>query len=411
MLTAKAVERTKTPGRYRCGLVRGLYLQISDGRARSWVLRYELRGQEHMMGLGPAAEFSLKQARERALAARRLLADGVDPLATKQANRQASKLAAARRLCFAEAAQHYFDQHAERWRNARSRDEFLSTLKAHVFPTLGAMDVASIDTRDVLRALEPIWKTKVVTADRVRSRIEQVIDWCIVRGHRPPGTNPAKWKGHLSEVLPPPRKLAPIEYHAAMDYRLVPQFMVELRKDQAGAARALEFLILTAVRTSEAVGARWDEIDFDLMTWTVPAVRMKGHREHRVPLSPACIELLRKLPRQDGNPFVFIGRYAGTCLNRMATRWVMDRLDQNGVATVHGFRSSFSDWAHERTAHSAHTIEISLAHTVGSEVERAYRRTDMIAKRRQLMEQWAKFCLSPPATASGDVVALRWGGR
>jgi len=375
------------------------------------VLRYELRGQEHMMGLGPAAEFSLKQARERALAARRLLADGVDPLATKQANRQASKLAAARRLCFAEAAQHYFDQHAERWRNARSRDEFLSTLKAHVFPTLGAMDVASIDTRDVLRALEPIWKTKVVTADRVRSRIEQVIDWCIVRGHRPPGTNPAKWKGHLSEVLPPPRKLAPIEYHAAMDYRLVPQFMVELRKDQAGAARALEFLILTAVRTSEAVGARWDEIDFDLMTWTVPAVRMKGHREHRVPLSPACIELLRKLPRQDGNPFVFIGRYAGTCLNRMATRWVMDRLDQNGVATVHGFRSSFSDWAHERTAHSAHTIEISLAHTVGSEVERAYRRTDMIAKRRQLMEQWAKFCLSPPATASGDVVALRWGGR
>ena len=413
MLTAKAVERTKTPGRYRCGLVRGLYLQISDGRARSWVLRYELRGQEHMMGLGPAAEFSLKQARERALAARRLLADGVDPLATKQANRQASKLAAARRLSFAEAAQHYFDQHAERWRNARSRDEFLSTLKAHVFPTLGAMDVASIDTRDVLRALEPIWKTKAVTADRVRSRIEQVIDWCIVRGHRPPGTNPAKWKGHLSEVLPPPRKLAPIEYHAAMDYRLVPQFMVELRKDQAGAARALEFLILTAVRTSEAVGARWDEIDFDLMTWTVPAVRMKGHREHRVPLSPACIELLRKLPRQDGNPFVFIGRYAGTCLNRMATRWVMEALGQTGVTTVHGFRSSFRDWAGETTAFAHDICEAALAHSRGDATVQAYARGDLFDKRRKLMEAWAKYCMSPPAKvgkAGGDVVSLR-GGR
>ena len=195
-----------------------------------------------------------------------------------------------------------------------------------------------------------------------------------------------------------------------MDYRLVPQFMVELRKDQAGAARALEFLILTAVRTSEAVGARWDEIDFDLMTWTVPAVRMKGHREHRVPLSPACIELLRKLPRQDGNPFVFIGRRVGTGLDRMALRWVMDRLGQNGVTTTHGFRSSFSDWCHEQTAHSAHTIEISLAHNVGTEVERAYRRTDMIAKRRQLMEQWSKYCISPPAKVGGDVVSLR-GGR
>jgi len=410
MLTAKKVERTKTPGRYRCGLVKGLYLQISEAGARSWVLRYELRGQEHMMGLGSAAEFSLKQARERALEARRLLADGVDPLATKQANRQASKLAAARRLNFAEAAQRYFDQHAGRWRNARARDEFLSTLKAHAYPVLGAMDVASIDTRDVLRALEPIWKTKAVTADRVRSRIEQIIDWCIVRGHRPPGTNPARWKNHLSEVLPPPRQLAPIIHHKAMAYRDVPTFMVELRKDPGGAARALEFLILTAVRTSEAVGARWDEIDFDSKTWTIPAQRMKGHREHRVPLSPACIELLCKLPRQDGNPFVFIGRRVGAGLDRMALRWVMDRLGQNGLTTTHGFRSSFSDWCHEQTAHSAHTIEISLAHNVGTEVERAYRRTDMIAKRRRLMEEWSRYCMGPPSKVSGEVVSLR-GGR
>jgi integrase len=272
------------------------------------------------------------------------------------------------------------------------------------------MDVASIDTRDVLRALEPIWKTKAVTADRVRSRIEQIIDWCIVRGHRPPGTNPARWKNHLSEVLPPPRQLAPIIHHKAMDFRLVPEFVVRLRVDDTVGARALEFLILTAARTGEVVGARWDEIDFDSKTWIVPGQRMKGHREHRVPLSPACIELLGKLPRQDGNPFVFIGRRTGTGLDRMALRWVMDRLGQNGVTTTHGFRSSFSNFSHERTSHSAHTIEISLSHNVGTEVERAYRRTDMIAKRRQLMEQWAKYCSMPPTKVSGDVVALR-GGR
>jgi integrase len=413
MLTAKKVERTKVPGRYRCGLVKGLYLQIGEGEAKSWVLRYELRGREHMMGLGSAADFSLKEARERARAARQLLADRINPLDGRRAQEEASRLAEAHKLSFGEAAQRYFDPHEKRWRNARSRDEFLSTLKAHAFGVLGDMDVASIDTRDVLRALEPIWKTKAVTADRVRSRVEQVIDWAIVRGHRPPGTNPARWKGHLSEVLPPPRKVAPIKHHAAMDYREVPAFMVELRKEQGSSARALEFLILVAARTGEVVGAQWSEIDFDSKTWIVPAQRMKGHREHRVPLSPACIELLRRLPRQDGNPFVFIGRRAGTGLNRMALRWVMDRLGQSGVAVTHGFRSSFSNFSHEQTAHSARTIEISLAHNVGTEVERAYRRTDMISKRRQLMEQWAKFCSPPPSKvgkAGGEVVSLR-GGR
>jgi integrase len=195
-----------------------------------------------------------------------------------------------------------------------------------------------------------------------------------------------------------------------MDYRQVPQFMAQVRADGTVTARALEFLVLCAARSAEVLGAQWSEIDFDSKTWIVPAQRMKGHREHRVPLSSAAVDLLRQLPRQDGNPNVFIGRRVGAGLGRMALRWVMERLGQAGVTTVHGFRSSFSDWAHERTAHTAHTIEISLAHNVGTEVERAYRRTDLISRRRELMEQWAKFCSLPPAKVSGDVVSLR-GGR
>jgi len=406
MLTAKKVERAKQPGRYHCGLIRGLYLQVTASGAKSWVLRYQLRGQERWMGLGSAADFSLREARERARAARQLLADRIDPLAGKRAAEEAAKLAEARKLTFREAAERYFNQHASKWRSAKHREAFLSTLKAHVFAVIGDMDVAAIDTRDVLRAIEPHWTTKAVTIDRTRNRIEQVLDWCVVRGHRPPGTNPARWKGHLDQVLPAPRKLAPVEHHAAMDYRQLPAFMTQVRADDNVAARALEFLIHTAARTGEALGARWSEIDLTDKTWTVPAARMKGGREHRVPLTKPVLDLLSKLPRQSGNHLVFIGR-AGGGLSHSALPWVMDRLGVSGVTTIHGFRSSFSNWCHEQTAHSAHTIEISLAHNVGTEVERAYRRTDMIAKRRQLMEQWSKFCSMPPTKVSGVVVPLR----
>ena len=411
MLTAKKVERTNKPGRYRCGLVRGLLLQISEGGTKSWVLRFELNGRERWMGLGSASEFSLKQARKRALAARHQLADGVDPLATKRANKQAARLAEARRLTFAEAAQRYFDQHEAKWRNANHRNVFLSTLKAHIFPTLGAMDVASIDTQDVLRALEPIWKTKSITADRTRSRIEAILDWAVIRGHRPEGTNPARWKGRLDQVLPAARKLAPVEHHNAMDHQQLPQFMVRLRQQDGVAARALEFLILTAARTGEVLGAQWSEIDFDSKTWIVPAQRMKGHREHRVPLSPAALDLLRKLSRESG--LVFVGRYPGTRLSKMSLPWVMEALGQTGVTTVHGFRSSFRDWAGETTAFAHDICEAALAHSRGDATVQAYARGDLFDKRRKLMEAWAKYCMSPPAKvgkAGGDVVSLR-GGR
>jgi integrase len=408
MLSAKKVERATKPGRYPCGLIKGLSLQVTASGAKSWVLRYQLRGDERWLGLGSAADFSLKEARERARAARQLLADGIDPLEQKRAAKSAAKLAAARKVTFAEAAQRYFTQHESKWRNASHRDAFLGTLKAHVFPVIGGIDVAAVDTTDVLRALEPIWPTMTVTADRIRSRIELVLDWAVVRGHRPAGMNPAKWKGHLSEVLPAPRKVAPIVHHAAMDYRQLPAFIAALHERERGnvAALALEFLILTAARTGEVIGATWDEIDFVDNVWTVPAARMKGHREHRVPLSSAAIELLRKLPRVDGNPFVFISPRPGVGLSRMAMTYVMERMGQTNVTTIHGLRSTFRDWAGETTAFAHEVCEAALAHVRGDQTVRAYARGDLFTKRRQLMEQWAKFCASPLKAVVGNVVPM-----
>jgi integrase len=400
MLTAKQVERIKSPGRHACGLVKGLYLQVSEAGAKSWVLRYQLHRREHMLGLGSAADFSLKEVRERARAARQLLADKTDPLVGKRAAAEAAKAAEARKLSFREAAERYFDQHAERWRPSH-RELFLTTLRAHAFPTLGTMDVSAIETADVLRALEPIWKLKTITADRTRGRIAQVIDWCVVRGHRPPGTNPAKWEGHLDQVLPPPRQLAPIIHHNAMSYREVPAFMGALRARDTVPARALEFLVLTSARSSEVLGARWDEVDFVAKAWTVPASRMKSKREHRVPLSSAAIELLKKLPH-DGE-YVF----PGIANRRMCLTYLMQILGQAGKASIHGFRSSFRDWAGEATAFSPDVCEAALAHIRGDKSVQAYARGDLFDKRRKLMQAWSEYCTSPPAKVSGDVVTLR----
>jgi integrase len=410
-LTAKKVERTKTPGRYRDSGgegVKGLLLQITHKGAKSWVLRYELNGHERMMGLGSAFEFSLAQARERARAARRLLADGVDPLTSRNAERDAARLAEERKLTFKEATQKYFNQHESKWRSARHREQFANSLRDYAFPVLGNMDVATIATSDVLRAVEPIWKSKAITADRVRSRIEQVLDWAVVRGHRPPGTNAARWRGHLDQVLPAPSKLAPTVHHPAMDYRELPAFVRELRAKENVAARALEFLILTAARTGEVMGARWDEIDFQARTWTVPGNRMKKGKEHRVPLSEAALALLKALPREKGNPHLFVGSRDAAAQNRRVLLRVLGAMGQDEV-TVHGFRSSFRDWAGETTAFAHDICEAALGHVRGDATVVAYARGDLFEKRRKLMEGWSKHCAAPPALKrkGGNVVALR----
>ena len=407
MLTAKRVERVRTPGRYHDG--HGLYLQVVNANNKSWLLRYERNGRERWYGLGPVHTFSLKEARERARAARQLLHDGIDPIDHRKAQRAALAAAKAKAITFAEAAQRYFDQHEGKWRNAKHRQQFLSTLKTYAYPVLGNIAMSDIDTPAVLRAIEPIWLEKTETASRVRGRIKSVLDWATVRGYRQ-GDNPARWKGHLAEVLPARSQVAKPVHHAAMPYRDVPAFMTELREREGTAARALEFTIHTAARTGEVMGARWGEIDFDNKVWTVPAGRMKGGREHRVALPDRTVELLRELPAEDGNSFVFVGPRPGAGLSNMAMAKVLDRMGRGDV-TVHGFRSTFMDWAHEQTAFPKVVIDMALAHVVGDKSEAAYRRGDLLAKRRQLAEAWAKFCTLPLVQKTGKVVVPLRGRR
>ncbi len=385
-LTEKRVAQLKEPGRYGDG--HGLYLQVLSPTNRSWLFRFERAGRERWMGLGALHVFSLKEARERARRVKQLLADGTDPLEARAAERAQRALKSARTITFEAAARQYFDAHERQWRNEKHRAQFLSTLQAYAFPKIGALPVAAIDTGLVLKVIEPIWQDKTETANRVRGRIESVLDWATVRGYRT-GDNPARWRGHLSEVLPAREKIQKTVHHAALPFAELPEFMAALDQREGIAARALELTILTAARTGETIGATWDEIDLKEKSWTVPAGRIKGGREHRVPLSERALEVLRALPREKDNPFVFIGPRKGG-LSNMAMAATLGRMGRNDV-TIHGFRSTFRDWAAERTNYPNHVVEMALAHVVGDKVEAAYRRGDLFAKRVRLMAEWAKY--------------------
>jgi integrase len=356
------------------------------------------------MGLGPFHTVGLADARERARTARRLLLDGIDPLEARAVDRAAKALEAAKVLTFETAVSQYYVAHEASWSSAKHRRFFLNSLRTYVLPKIGALPVGAIDTGMVLRCVEPIWSTKAITANRLRAWVEAVLDWCAVRGFRS-GDNPARWRGHLSEVLPAPAKVARTTHHVALPAAELPEFMAELAAQEGVPARALEFLILTAARTAEAQRARWDEIDLAAKVWIIPAERMKASREHRVPLTDRVCDLLRALPREGA--YLFVGVKARDHIGPLAMWKVLRRLRPDVV--VHGFRSTFSDWAHENTAHGNHVIELSLAHTVGSGVERAYRRGDLFDKRRRLMETWSAYC-STPRCASGEVVSLRGRG-
>jgi integrase len=387
-----------------------LYLQVPEPGKKaprknraSWLLRYERDGVERYMGLGPLHTVGLEEARERARQARLLLLDGVDPIEDRKAKQAERALAQARALTFEDAARQYFDQHEKKWRNPKHRAQFVSTLRDYAFPKIGKLSVAAIDTGLVLKCLEPIWPTKTETASRVRGRIEAVLDWATVRKYRQ-GENPARWVGNLEHVLPAPGSIARPKHHAALPFVELPALTEKLAARTGTAARALEFTILTAARTGETIGATWSEIDLKTRTWTVPANRIKGGKEHRVPLSDAAMKVLESLPREQGNNFVFIGPSAGAGLSNMAMAQVLRRTGR-GDTTVHGFRSTFMDWAHERTAYPKVVIDMALAHTVGDKVEAAYRRGDLFDKRRKLMAEWATFATSPPP--AGEVVSLR----
>jgi integrase len=328
-----------------------------------------------------------------------LRTEGVDPLQRRAAMRAQAAVDAAKGITFQECAESYIAAHASTWKNAKHREQWPSTLVAYAYPVFGKLPVAAVDTALVTKALEPIWNDKPETAGRVRGRVEAVLDWAKVRGYRA-GDNPARWRGHLKILLPGHRR---VRHHPALPYSEIPALVAELRQREAAGAGALEFLILTAARTAEAIGARWDEITGDV--WVVPAARMKGGREHRVPLSQRALEILAARPR--AGDFVFTMR-GGRPLGDNALWSTLRRMGRSNVTTVHGLRSSFRDWAAERTNFPGDVVEMALAHKITSSVEAAYRRGDLLDKRRRLMAAWAEYVLQP---AAAGVVPIRGAGN
>jgi integrase len=377
------------------------------------VFRFQIEGKRRDMGLGPYPDITLARAREKAAVHRAQSREGADPIAVKRAERQAQLLAEAKGRTFREVAEEYIARNEAGWRNAKHRQQWRNTLATYAYPRIGDLPVNAVDAGLVVQVLDPIWAEKPETASRVRGRIEAVLDAATVRGYRQ-GPNPAQWKGNLSHILPARAKVRRVKHHAALSFYELPEFLTALGERPGMAARALEFVIYTAARTGEALGATWGEIDPEGKLWTIPAARMKAGREHRVPLSVAALDVLNRVRslalmtdgKPDPAPPVFPGPRRALPMSNMTMLMLLRRM---GLAdlTPHGFRSSFSDWAAERTAYPREVVEMALAHAIGNKVEAAYRRGDLFDKRRQLMEAWGKFCTGP--TARGDVVPMRAG--
>jgi integrase len=346
-----------------------------------------------------------EEARTAAGKARRLVLEGIDPIEARRTQREARMIAEAKRLTFAQCVDRYLDAHADGWRNPKHRAQWRATLKTYAGKVLGPLDVAAVDTGLVLRVLEPIWKSKTETASRLRGRIESVLDWATVHRLRQ-GPNPAQWKGHLDKLLAAPTKVSKVRHHPALPFAEVGAFMGELREQLGIGAAALEFTVLCAARTGEVRGATWAEFDLDAHVWTIPADRMKAQREHRVPLSAAARAVLKKMDESRLGEFVFPGAKEGRPLSDMSLTAVLRRMKRDGI-TVHGFRSTFRDWAAEQTGYPQHLIEMALAHTIANKTEAAYRRGDLLDKRARLMAEWARYCAKP--LKAGDVVPIKRG--
>ena len=376
-LTARKVETAKA-GKYGDG--GGLQLAVAPTGAKKWVLRFLYQGKAREMGLGSYPEVGLAEAREKALAGRRLARSGVDPI---QARKKGEDVPT-----FGEIADEIADQLAEGFRNEKHKAQWRMTLTVYAEP-LRAKPIDKIETADVLAVLQPIWQKKPETASRLRGRIERVLNAAKAKGYRT-GENPAAWRGHLENLLPRQQKLAR-GHHAAMPYRDIPAFVARLQERQAVAALALEFAILTATRSGEVLGARWQEIDLDEKVWTVPRGRTKAAREHRVPLSSRAAAIIEKMNEARTGDYVFPGQTANRPLSVMAMEMVLRRM---GIeeATVHGFRSGFRDFAGNETIFPREIAEHALAHVIGDKAEQAYRRSDALARRRELMDAWANFC-------------------
>ncbi len=385
-LTAMAVSRLKDDGAYAVGGVPGLQLQIL-GASRVWVLRFVLHDKRRRMGLGSYPAVSLAEAREQARLARSQIRAGIDPIEQRSSARETVVAAAAKSLTFAQAAEKFIAAHEDGWSNAKHRLQWVSTLGTYANPVIGQLPVAAIEQRHILQILDPIWRTKTETASRLRGRIEQVLNWAKVQGLRE-GPNPARWRDHLDLLLPAPEKVSPVKHLAAVPLAEARQVWQSIRDSGGMGALALQLQILTAGRSGEARGARWSELDLVNAVWVIPKERMKAKREHRIPLPRQAVELLQQQPRIDDSDLVFPSS-RNTPLSDMTLTAVMRRLKRSEVP--HGWRSTFRDWVGDCTEYPSELAEIALAHAVGSKVEQAYRRGDMLEKRRSMMQEWADF--------------------
>ena len=402
-LTPLAVKNAK-PGRHADG--GGLHLLVKESGARSWVYRFMLNGKSRDIGLGTAGPdgISLADARDARDALRLKVKSGIDPLEERQreaaealATAQAAQVAG---ITFKAVAETYIGANEGSWRNDKHRQQWKNTLATYVYPVIGELPVAEVGTAHVLQILEPIWKAKAETASRVRGRMETILDAAKARGYRD-GENPARWRGHIAQILPVRSRLTR-GHHKALPYDAIPAFVGALHQREAVAALALEFTILTAARTGEVIGAKWDEVDLDKAIWTIPASRMKAGKEHRVPLSPRAVEIL-KATQGLRKEWLFPANKGGS-MSGMAMSMLLRRMKVD--VTVHGFRSGFRDWSAECTGYAHEVAEMALAHTIENKVERAYRRGDLFDKRRRLMDDWATYCATIPA-AGVNVTPIR----
>ena len=398
-LSAVEVAKAKGPAVLHDG--GGLYLRVSRTATKSWVFRFQRDGRRRDMGLGPYPDISLAEARAKASSHRKQVHDGIDPLDAKETQRRAERIFLAKDRTFREVAEEFISRNQTSWRNAKHRQQWRNTLQAYVYPVLGDFPVAEIDTGLVVQVLDPIWTEKPETASRVRGRIETVLDAATVRGFRT-GSEPGTMEGQSGSYSASAGKVRRVKHHAALPFDDMPEFLAEVRRRPGIAARALEFTILTAARTAEVLGACWREIDWAAKVWTIPGERMKAGREHRVPLTEEALRVLETVRPlallRNGEPDpaapLFPGPRRALPLSNMTMLMLLRRMKRKDV-TTHGFRSTFSDWAAERTAYPREVVEMALAHAIESKVEAAYRRGDLFAKRRGLMVDWAEFCSTP----------------
>ena len=389
-LSARKAE-TAGPGRHGDG--RGLFLYVKPSGSRSWVLRYQVQGRRRDLGLGAYPEISLAMARERAAEARRLIAMGDDPITRRQM---------AKPKTFKAAALELIESKRPGWKNAKHAAQWTSTLETYVFPKIGQVQAAKVETADVIGVLTPIWSDKPETANRVRQRIEAVLDYASALGVRA-GDNSARWRGHLDHLLPKPTKVRAVKHHPALPHDEIADFLADLATRPGIAARALRFTILTAARSGETRGMTWGEVDLDRRVWTIPADRMKAGKEHRVPLAAAAIACLG--PRRADDALVFESETKpGAAISDMSMTAVLRRMKRDGI-TVHGFRSTFRDWAGEMTGFPREVIEAALAHRLKDRAEAAYARSDLFDKRRDLMEAWSHTAVQNHVVA--NIISIR----